>query len=216
MKVKSVKAWLLTPQSPDTIALNYASIAPSDLIIAIDGGLQRCFELKLCPHLVIGDFDSLDPSLLSKIPDGCDILKFPVAKDETDTQLAVQYCLEQGVMEIVICNDLTGRFDHALALVQNLMQAHRNGITATLVSDKQIVSLIDGAVEYNYPVGTLISLLSLSPESVFSNSTGLKYCMDSVSLYNWQSRGISNEVIESRQSITLHSGLVLVIVTPVQ
>jgi thiamine pyrophosphokinase len=207
------KAWLITHFAPLNLALNYSSIADNDTVIAVDGGLKRCLELNLLPDIVIGDFDSIEPSFLTQLPVSCKKLAFSSEKNETDTQLAMQYCLEHNALEIVICNDLSGRFDHSFALVQNLMQAHKHNLKATVVSSSQILTVFTKDTELSYPVGSLLSLISLTEKSTFLAAQGLKYSLSELTLYNWQSRGISNVFEQSKVKISLTEGTVLSIVT---
>jgi thiamine pyrophosphokinase len=213
MNNPSRRAWLITPQAPSEPAISYTSIIESDLIIAVDGGLKRCLELNLTPNILIGDLDSLTEDVLAKLPSGCEKVIHPVEKDETDTQLAVEYCIEHNIVEIFICNDLSGRFDHALALIQNLMQAHQRVIKATLVSQKQLITILSESVTLSYPVGTTLSLISITEKTEFVSSTGLKYPLDNLTLYNWQSRGISNIATEPHQHICKKLGTAILLAT---
>lgn len=52
-------AWLITPQAPDCTWSGYDAIEPQDLVIAIDGGLLRCMELRLKVDYLCGDMDSI-------------------------------------------------------------------------------------------------------------------------------------------------------------
>lgn len=207
------KAWLITPRAPQKLALDYSSIQSHDLIIAVDGGYKRCLELGLKPDLLIGDLDSIDPELLKKVPDSCQKIVHPRHKNETDTQLAMLHCIREGSAEIFICNDLQGRFDHTLALISNLGEAQVNGSRATLVSDVNLVFLIERDTEFSYPQGTVISVLSATPETAFCRCRGFQYPLDGLIIPNWQSRGISNVVTEPTQMICIERGTALVIVT---
>jgi len=209
----TLRAWLITHHAPSKLALDYASVTSEDLVIAVDGGFERCLELGLKPSILIGDLDSLRRPLLDQVPTDCQKISYPSHKNETDTQLALEYCLKQGISEIIICNDLSGRFDHCLALVQNLLQAHQSGVKASLASANQLVFILNQHNELFYPAGTQISLIALSPEAHFKSSTGLAFPLNNLFLYNWQSRGISNRTTSSEQRIDLASGLVLAVIT---
>lgn len=213
MSEKYLRAWLITPFSPLEPVIPYDSITGSDLVIAVDGGLEICRELNLSPLVLIGDMDSLPQGLRTVIPAGCENIIYRSEKNETDTQLAVEYCLDQGIGEIIICNNLEGRFDHALALVQNLLQAYQNGLSAKLVSSSQIISVLSGNILLSYPAGSLLSLLAITEKAEFAASSGLKYPLDHLTLYNWQSRGISNVATEPEQRLEILSGLVLAVAT---
>ncbi len=55
------------------------------------------------PHVIIGDLDRLIQHDLEYFErSGVDIIKFPVNKDETDLELAVEHVLNLGFEEIII------------------------------------------------------------------------------------------------------------------
>jgi len=215
MNHPSSRAWLITNHSPRQIVTGYSSIQPTDLIIAVDGGYSRCLELHLIPNILMGDFDSIDLELMDNLPSTCKKLTFPADKDETDTQLALEYCIANNIEEVFICNDLMGRADHAWALIQNLQQAKKSQVKASILSNTQILTILDVHNKFTYPADSIISLLSLSESSVFASSNGLKYPLDNLTLYSWQSKGISNEAIANEQEIQLCEGNVMMIVTVV-
>lgn len=207
------KAWLITPRAPSKLALGYSSIQSGDLIVAVDGGYNRCLELGLKPDFLIGDLDSIDPEMLKQVPSSCQKIIHPRRKNETDTQLAMLHCIREGSAEIFICNDLQGRFDHTMALISNIGEAQINGSKAMLVSDVNLVFLVDRDTEFSYPCGTLFSVLSATPETSFCHCRGFEYPLDGLTIPNWQSRGISNVVTEPTQMICIRRGTALVIVT---
>ncbi len=211
-----MRAWLITHHAPLRLCTGYDSIRDDDLVIAVDGGLQRCLELKLQPQVLIGDQDSVDAKTMDNLPESCHTISFTAAKDETDTQLAMEYCLRHKIREIIICNDLAGRFDHCLGLVQNLLQARKAGLKATIISEHQLVFLLEEENSLDFQTGTLISLIPLSDEVHFQSSSGLSWSLFDVILHNWQSRGISNVLTSDKAEISIKSGLALAVVTPKQ
>ncbi len=97
------------------------NINAQDIIIAADGGARHCMRLELIPTVVIGDFDSLTQTELDQLKsDGVLILQFPVRKDFTDLELALQYAEKLQVDEVVILGALGDRWDQTIA---NLMLA---------------------------------------------------------------------------------------------
>ncbi len=93
-----------------------------DLIIAADSGYENAKRLGVSPAVALGDFDSYDedliPSEVKKIP-------FPPKKDFTDSQLAVEYAIEQGCTRIYLIGGMSGRLDHTLsnlAILENLWE----------------------------------------------------------------------------------------------
>ncbi len=206
-------AWLITATSPEEIFGTYAAIDRSkDLVIAVDAGLQRVHALGLVPDLIIGDMDSVDEELLNQYS-ACPQLRHPVAKNETDTELALLWCLEAGVGEIVICNGLEGRFDHSLALLQNLEMLHGKGVPARIASARQKLWFLDPETLLNGCRGCQLSLLAWGSAAELAGSTGLRYPLAGLTLHPRITRGVSNLVESDAAIIKLASGLILAILT---
>ena len=78
-------------------------LLPGDFVIAADGGARYCLELGITPHLVVGDFDSLDPASLQALEQaGVELARYPERKDFTDLELALQHARLRGADEILI------------------------------------------------------------------------------------------------------------------
>ena len=190
--------------------------------MAVDGGLQRIHELKLSPHLIIGDLDSLDIGLLQCYP-AVPCLKYASEKNETDTELALMWCRENGYQrEIIICNDLQGRFDHALALVQNLLQLQAEFAASGLVifpsplrieSESQVLFCLPREICFPHQQNCLLSLIPLSVKVEIISSIRLKYPLDGLTLWQHQSRGISNEITAADARIIKGEGEVLAVLS---
>ena len=61
------QAWIFTHHAPRELFSGYGRLdAGRDLVVAVDGGLERVHGLGLRPDLIIGDFDSLSPELLAQ------------------------------------------------------------------------------------------------------------------------------------------------------
>ncbi len=208
---KAGTAWLITNHSPQTIVSGYKSILAQDIVIAIDKGYEYARLLGLKPALLIGDLDSLAQQWTGSFEDDLEILRYQAEKNETDTELAIQIALERGFREIVICNDLGGRFDHAMALVQNLSLGEGAGIR--IESSSQVLFLLGEETVLNYPAGSLLSLIALTESAEMNGSKGLYYPLDGLILDSKQTRGISNRLTESGAWIGKRSGRVLAIVT---
>ncbi|MCB5252148.1 MAG: thiamine diphosphokinase [Candidatus Cloacimonadaceae bacterium] len=205
-------AWLITNHAPTQIVSGYDSITGD--IIAVDKGLEKVHLLRLSPALIIGDLDSLDPNILRLYPD-VPLVRHQSEKNETDTELAITWCIRQNYQNIVICNDMQGRFDHSAAIVQNLIAAHKQGIDIRVESERQSFFFLNPETSISAQAGDLLSLISYSKESHFTGSTALKYPLTDLILHQHQSRGISNVLLAEQSEIQLKSGLVLAIVTKV-
>ena len=126
-----------------------------DTIYAIDKGLEICDELKLSVSKIIGDFDSVEPSILKKYPEE-KIIRYNCDKDKSDTELAVDIALEANFQEIIILNSSGARLDHFLFNVLILFK--KPEVIKILSSDGVLWALQSG---YE-------SIIKLKPDTIFS------------------------------------------------
>lgn len=207
-----ISAWLITTHAPTRILSGYQNIQGD--IIAVDGGLAVAAENSLIPKVLIGDFDSLDQDLLKNYPD-IQIIRHQPQKNETDTELALKWCLDSGCYQkIVICNDMQGRVDHSLAIIQNLLELHRKGVDIAIETERQRLFFIREDTTLKGNKGDLISLISYSREARFLRSMGLEYPLEGLVIHQHQSRGISNVFVNDCIEIALAAGEVLAIYSP--
>ncbi|HQF68612.1 MAG TPA: thiamine diphosphokinase, partial [Anaerolineaceae bacterium] len=88
----------------------------ADWIIAADGGLAHVQALNLKPDLLVGDLDSVSPEQIRWAEKmGAEVRRFPLDKDETDLELALQEAVATGCSRITITGALGGRLDQTLS-----------------------------------------------------------------------------------------------------
>lgn len=213
MKASS-RAWLITAHAPGQVYSGFESIASQDIIIAVDGGLELCLEKGLEVDYLCGDLDSVRPELVAQLPPER-IWRFNANKNETDTELAILNCIRLGISEMVILNDMGGRVDHALGLIQNLLFAHLQQVSIRLETQDQQIFFLPEFWEARGLQGCLLSLLAHNEEAVFAMSEGLKWDLSKLSLRPGLSRGISNEIISDYVCIHKSLGQVLAVLTKI-
>jgi len=64
-------------------------LAARSVLIGVDGGLNSIIGLGLKPEWAVGDFDSVNPEIMKRLTRETKILRFPVEKDYTDIELAL-------------------------------------------------------------------------------------------------------------------------------
>ena len=82
-----------------------------DLVIAADGGLDALASGGITPAVVVGDLDSLS----GRVPEGVEILRHPVEKDETDSHLSYLEGAKRGYTRFSLYGCTGGRDDHTFA-----------------------------------------------------------------------------------------------------
>ena len=198
-------------------ALNNA-IASADMCIAADSGAATALQYGCIPRIVVGDFDSLDASLLEGlIKRGSEIRRAAIEKDETDTELAMQVAIDEGATRITLVGALGGaRFDHTMANI--LLLAGFEGVPITLVDGPSTCWIVrgPGSSAIDGQVGDLVSLLPLTGDARGIRTRGLYYTLKRETLSFGKPRGVSNVLTEEHAEVFVEGGMLLVIYTSVE
>jgi len=180
----------------------------ADFIIACDGGLNILDKLKIKPHLILGDFDSVDPKILSSYKD-VKREQFKSEKDLTDSEIALQEALSLNPEEIYLLGMTGSYFDHSLGNIFNLLRNYASGTEINIVTDNSIISAVSGKKQFNNLSGRRISFFPLGEVKDFKME-GFKY------LYKKNNLGIldysvSNVIECDSAEISFISGFLLAI-----
>jgi len=178
--------------------------------VAADGGALLLESIGFLPDVIIGDFDSLtDLQCQHYKKMEVEIIKYPVEKDETDGELALQYCRERGLDNIIIIGFAGGRLDQQLANIFLLEYAFRNGITAFIKEPGLEMGIIEKEKVFFQKVGAGLSLIPLDEKVSGVTITGCKYLLEAGNLLRYKTRGISNRIEQEKAVITVEKGLLL-------
>lgn len=186
------------------LILNGSYIPPqvkADYILCADGGYNLAKRAGLRCDTVIGDMDSaadLDPGVESVI--------FDRVKDETDGQLAALHLLNAGYKKIDIYGALGGRPDHVAANINLLALISSRGAKAVIYDEGVEIHFITGVFGTACLKGDIISILPYTDSITFTESRGLLYPLNGLTVERFSSRGISNIAAESNISISIKSG----------
>jgi thiamine pyrophosphokinase len=180
------------------------------LIIAADGGANILYEYNMTPQYLLGDFDSISPQIFEEIQGSCDVIKFPVEKDYTDSDLALDKATELGATEVVFLGCTGKRVDHFLGNICVLYRALKRGILAYIVDEYNILYLIDKPTLLKGEKGDTFSLLSYFQNVKGLTITGAKYSLKNFDLEVENNLTISNKFDCREVNIEFKSGVLLV------
>ena len=184
-----------------------------DLVIAADSGAEHAPALGLTVDVLVGDMDSVDPTLLADLETaGCRIERHPVDKDETDLELALGAAIRLGASSVTVITSAGGRPDHAMV---NALTASADRWTDLLIDlriDSSRAWVVHDRLDLDLPVGTTVSLLAVGGPASGVTTTGLLWPLVDADLTPGVGLGMSNEVGGSQASIRVVSGTLLVIV----
>ena len=183
-----------------------------DYIICADGGTRHALTLNVRPDLIIGDMDSAEKEQVQKLQEhDVSIELFPHDKNETDLELAINHALELGPKQIIIIAALGGRLDHTLGNVALLTDVRLSTFDVRLDDGVEEILLCRGQVQVHGRSGDIVSLIPWQGAVSEVQTTNLKWALHKETLYPDKTRGISNEMTDNTASISIGSGLLLVV-----
>jgi len=189
-----------------------ALVRPDDYIICADGGTRHAFALDLKPALVIGDMDSAERIHLQKLQtDGVAIELFPRDKNETDLELAINRAIEFEPEQLIIVAALGGRLDQTLGNIALLTNPQLSSIDIRLDDGVEEIFLCRNQVQVHGGTGDIVSLIPWQGVVSSVVTKALKWTLTNETLYPDKTRGISNEMTGDIASISIGSGLLLIV-----
>ncbi len=188
-------------------------IHQGDLLVGVDRGALFLIQHGYKPNFALGDFDSVSEEEKNNIMkhaqtfSDCD----PIMKDQTDTEMAFEWALEQQPGEILLFGALGTRFDHSLANVQLLRRGLDKGISCRIIDPYNELQLTNQQLLVQKGAYHHVSLLPLSLKVTGITLDGFQYPLKDATLNLGDSLGISNVLLSEFGEIKIDSGLLLVI-----
>lgn len=189
-----------------------ALLLPDDYIICADGGTRHALALNLKPDLVIGDMDSIQKNQWQKLQkSGISVELFSRDKNETDLELAVTRAVEMNPEQIIIVAALGGRLDQTLGNITLLANPQLSAFDIRLDDGMEEIFLCRDQVQVHGRSGDIVSLIPWQGDASGVTTKDLKWRLDQETLYPDRTRGISNEMTGNTASISIGSGLLLIV-----
>lgn len=186
----------------------YGSFTPErgDLIIAADGGYDELTRHGYGCDLLIGDMDSIQ-----EVPEGVELVRHPVRKDETDTALAYLEGRRRGYGSFVLIGCTGGRDDHTLANIALLLRAAKEGALMRLVGERcDMWVLTEGVASVVGDEGKHLSVLAIGGDAEGVYIKGASYEAENITLSEHFPLGVSNLFLDKPVSIRVTKGAVLI------
>ena len=197
------------------LALGLLKIKRFDHIIGVDGGLKFCYDHKIVPTRIVGDFDTLSPEILTwyKKNTQIEIREYNPVKDATDTQIAVELALSLGSDHVTILGGTGTRLDHVLGNIAILGQGFVQDRHIFLLDEHNRIRLIqkECRIKKEEQYGKYVSVVSFCGVARGVSESGVFYPLDHVDLQPFTSLGISNEIVDEEAVITVEDGTLIVI-----
>jgi len=190
-----------------------AGLVPAGaLVIGADSGVDHALALGVDVDVAIGDFDSVAPGTLAQLGDtGAAVLRHPVDKDATDTELALEEATRRGAHRVVLIGGGGGRLDHLVAQVALLGGPRWSGVDLTAHLGAARVHVVRAGTEGHLAgvPGATVTLLAVGGLATGVHTTGLRFALHGEDLSPWSTRGVSNEFVATTATVSLAGGVLL-------
>ena len=185
----------------------------ADVRIAADGGAVNARKyLTIAPHILIGDLDSIDDATRVWCEQArAEFIQHPREINETDLELAIDLAIARGATDITILGALGGRFDQMMANALLLIKPAQAHIVARIAGADFDAWVAWDRASISGKIGETVSLIPLTERVEGIVTDGLRYPLRDETLHLGSPLGVSNELIKEKASVTLTSGLVMMV-----
>ncbi|WP_067838708.1 thiamine diphosphokinase [Amphibacillus sediminis] len=186
----------------------------ADYWIGCDQGAQYLLDYEQPIDLAIGDFDSVSADHLTVIKQHANqCAVYPIEKDLTDLELAVEHAMTLAPKEILIFGVTGGRLDHELASLFLLTKLVDRDVKVTIIDTQNEMTIYNpGHYQITkHPFFNKVSFLALSNEVIGLTLKGFYYPLVDHTLQLGDSLALSNHLISNCGTFSFKTGILIVI-----
>lgn len=168
LNLNDIEVVILAEGDYPTHELPLSILNHCDKVICCDGAANSYIKTGKMPIATIGDGDSIDKELKSK-------LKFILVEDQETNDLtkAINYAKDLGFRNIAILGATGKRECHTLGNISLLMEYRRMGLNVIMLTDYCSIFPCKDFVKIQSKAGQQISIINFGAKNL--SSKGLKY-----------------------------------------
>jgi thiamine pyrophosphokinase len=175
--------------------LAVAAVPPDAFVVAADGGLDHARAAGLDPAVLVGDLDSISALGLAWATEHAEVVRHPIDKPATDTELAIAHAVTYQPARILLIAGQGDRLDHAIAALGALGSpdlAAVGELEAWWGADQLHVVHGPRTIELDLEPGTTFSVLAMHGPVTGVTVTGARWPLDDDTLAPLVGLGVSN------------------------
>ncbi len=199
------RALILANGHPPSKRLLTALLKDADYFVCADGGANTAARMKLKPHAIVGDMDSITSDVRARyrrVP-----FYRSADQDSTDLEKAMQWVLSKNVDRIVVVGALGKRPDHTIGNM-GVLRRFSPKATVTMVDESGELWYVGTDLRQEVPIGTMVSLIPLTRCDGVTTE-GLQFSLDHETLELGVREGTSNVAVSTTIRVTVESGSLL-------
>lgn len=178
------------------------------MIVCADGGANAARRFDILPHVIIGDFDSIEDATRAHYEQAGVSMMHLARQDDTDFEKALGLLRLRGIATVAVLG-VTGKLlDHTLGNFSIILR-HVDTFRFALFDPHYRVDVIHRPTRFTARPGDRISIVPLAPAHGVRYD-GLRYPFSGGTLAFGLAEGTCNEAVGGEFGITLQSGVLLV------
>lgn len=155
-------------------------------IVCCDGAIDNLAKTNINPQAIVGDCDSLSDENKAKY---AAILHQDSDQETNDLTKSVNFCVKQGIEDIIILGATGYREDHTLANI-SLLAEYMDIVRVEIISNYGVFTPISSPSQFESYEGQQVSIFSIEQGALTSHQ--LKYPITNRSFNKWW-QGTLNE-----------------------
>ncbi len=184
----------------------YGKIPRDCYVICADGGARHLETLGISADLIVGDMDSISVDTQDR-----ETIKYPVRKDFTDSEIAVDMAIKKNFKKIVMVGFTGTRLDHTLTNLFLLKRIAESGKLGVIIDSNNEIYYAKAENEIFGKIGDIVSIIPVGTDMTGITTDGLDYPLFEETLEFGKGRGVSNVMTKEKCKIKIGSGQGLII-----
>ena len=185
-----------------------------DYKIAVDRGAEAFYEANLKPDLMIGDFDSIDQSILNVYESsGVSLKKFKIDKDKSDLELAIDEARDFN--RIDFSGVLGGKLSHELFNINLLINLKKQEHKVSIREPNTRVDFLKEGDILKIPKGLRVSFVPSEDMKSKISLKGFKWNLNKAPVSKYSSLTLSNETIDCG-FVKVYGDVLMAIIEPLE
>ena len=187
-------------------------IKKDTLLIGCDGGASHILALRLTPHVVIGDMDSLSRRILRALQKKkVELIRYPRDKLYTDSELGVALAVARGCRDVILAGVHGTSTDHLVGNIFMLAKKRFASVRLRIIEGREEIELVRARLRIRGKKGDDVSLIPVGRDAAGVSAKGLFYPLKNEVLRSGSARGIRNKMTGKTADISVRNGSLLVV-----